>query len=76
MTNSKPLPNVLAWPLAEAIAKLKQIGLTVTVQETSLPSHLPPGPELRVLQTNITVGNVEVVAGRTRTWPAGVVPPV
>ncbi|NMA55191.1 MAG: hypothetical protein GX952_04590 [Firmicutes bacterium] len=72
----KAMPDVLARPLAGALARLNQEGLTAIVKETSLPDQPPVGSELRVVRATITQGVVNLVTARFKTWPADAEPPL
>lgn len=69
------IPDVLAWPLAEAVDKLERAEIRVVVKEASLPSRLPVGSEQRVVRVKDLKGAVELVAVKVQTEPVGDMPP-
>jgi hypothetical protein len=76
MANMQAIPDVLAWPLQEAVAELERANLAFCIREAFLPDQELAGHEPRVARVKVRGEAVELVTVKVPREPAGKVPPV
>ena len=68
MQKTGNIPDILAYPLEDALSILKEIGFTPIILKTSPPRNQEDNGTLRVVRTRMTCDNILELTVSSENW--------